>query len=170
MTGARYARVPSVRLRSVPEQGVCLAYTPPPARPALHGLNLAAWLVLSLCDRRDETEIITAYITAIAEADALDATPAASVRQALDQLQQFGLITGRDGDQRVLPAQESSCIEKGGTCGQSGPRELLKTRPLRQPNVVVVKTEIPTAGISFDYDAKPPKARTDQKQPRLRVV
>jgi hypothetical protein len=54
---------PRVRLRPVPEMGVCLAYTP--RRPALHRLNAASWLIVSLCDGRSLAEVAAAYRAAL---------------------------------------------------------------------------------------------------------
>lgn len=55
-----------MRLRPVPELGYCLAYTP--ARPALHRLNPAAWLLAELADGSDLAAIAAEYAAAMAEA------------------------------------------------------------------------------------------------------
>lgn len=52
-----------VRLRPVPEAGVCLAYTA--ARPELHRLNAAGWLLVSLCDGRSLAAVIEGYRAAM---------------------------------------------------------------------------------------------------------
>ena len=52
-----------VRLRPVPEMGACLAYTR--ARPALHRLNAASWLIVSLCDGRSLGELTMGYQAAM---------------------------------------------------------------------------------------------------------
>jgi hypothetical protein len=54
---------PGVRLRPVPEMGVCLAYTP--QKPAIHRLNAASWLIVSLCNRTGAADIASAYRAAV---------------------------------------------------------------------------------------------------------
>lgn len=54
---------PGVRLRPVTEAGVCLAYTA--ARPALHRLNAAGWLLVSLCDGRSLAAVTEGYQAAM---------------------------------------------------------------------------------------------------------
>ena len=80
-----YALEPGVRLRPVPEMGVCLAYTP--ARPGLHRLNAASWLIVSLCDGRSLTEIAVAYRGALGEAGS-----EAELREGIAQLLALGII------------------------------------------------------------------------------
>ena len=48
-----------MRLRAVPEMGVCFAYTP--TRPALHRLNVGSWFLASLCDGRSAASLSAAY-------------------------------------------------------------------------------------------------------------
>ena len=84
-----YALEAGVRLRPVPEMGVCLAYTP--ARPALHRLNAAAWLIASLCDGRSLAAMAAAYHEALGGAEA----PAASkstLREGVAQLLELGIV------------------------------------------------------------------------------
>lgn len=80
---------PLVRLRPVPEQGVCLAYTP--ARPALHALNVTTWFVLTLCDGRPYAAIARAFRRAAA--DSLGpGSGTDALRAALHQLHELGLV------------------------------------------------------------------------------
>ena len=81
---------PGVRLRPIPEQECCLAYVPRP--PALHGLNLTSWLVLSLCDGRTQPAIAEDYFAAVAESGGPGAT-AGALDSALIQWEALGLIT-----------------------------------------------------------------------------
>jgi len=76
---------PGVRLRPVPEMGVCLAYTR--ARPGLHRLNAASWLIVSLCDGRSLAEIAEAYRIALGEAGSETA-----LREGIAQLLTLGII------------------------------------------------------------------------------
>lgn len=85
----RYALEPGVRLRPVPEMGVCLAYTP--ARPALHRLNAAAWLVASLCDGRSFAAMATAYREAMGDVGALAASET-KLREGIAQLLALGIV------------------------------------------------------------------------------
>jgi hypothetical protein len=76
---------PGVRLRPMPEVGVCLAYTP--ARPALHRLNPHSWLIASLCDGRPCAEIAAAYREALGgRADT------AALREGVAQLVALGVV------------------------------------------------------------------------------
>jgi hypothetical protein len=81
-----FALEPGVRLRPVPEMGVCLAYTP--ARPALHRLNAASWLIVSLCDGRSQDEIAVAYRAALAS----EAGSETALDQGIQQLLALGII------------------------------------------------------------------------------
>jgi hypothetical protein len=81
-----------LRLRPVPELGICLAYRPKP--PALHGLNLTSWLVLQLCDGRNDAALAEAYRDCVQPAGgAGDAAGALDL--ALHQLKDLGLIERR---------------------------------------------------------------------------
>jgi hypothetical protein len=75
-----------VRLRPVPEMGVCLAYTP--TRPALHRLNAASWLIVSLCDGRSVADITTAYCAALEG----EAGSEAALRRGIAQLLALGVL------------------------------------------------------------------------------
>lgn len=92
---------PGVRLRPIPEQECCLAYVPRP--PALHGLNLTSWLVLSLCDGRPQQDIARDYFEAATGGPG--ATPGA-LDSALIQLEALGLIQ-RASDESLLKYKES---------------------------------------------------------------
>ena len=78
-----------VRLRPVPEQAMCFAYRRHP--PALHGLNLTSWLVMSLCDGRDDTALAQSYAEAVRAAGGPGDAPGA-LDWALRQLSELGLI------------------------------------------------------------------------------
>ena len=84
-----FALEAGVRLRPVPEMGVCLAYTP--ARPALHRLNAASWLIASLCDGRSLAEIAAAYRSALGS----EAGSEAALRQGIGQLVALGVLCRR---------------------------------------------------------------------------
>ena len=66
--------------------GVCLAYTP--ARPALHRLNAASWLIVSLCDGRPVEDVARAYREALPG----DAGNEEAFRQGLEELLALGVI------------------------------------------------------------------------------
>ena len=84
-----YRRVAGVRLRPVPELGMCLAFTPAP--PRLHTLNPAAWLIAELCGGAAgaalETEFLQRSVPPLAAADALG-----QLQDGLALLQQFGIV------------------------------------------------------------------------------
>jgi len=84
-----------IRLRPVPEMGVCLVYTP--TRPALHRLNAASWLVASLCDGRSLAEIAADYRAALSG----EAGSEAALRQGIRQLLALGII------RRVPPCSDT---------------------------------------------------------------
>jgi len=75
-----------VRLRPVPEMGVCLAYTP--LRPALHRLNAASWLIVSLCDGRAVADIARAYRAAVEGPAGTDE----ALSHGLERLQALGIV------------------------------------------------------------------------------
>ena len=54
-----YRRAQGLRVRPVPEVGHCYVYTP--AQPRLYALNMAAWLVLELCEGRSPRALTQAY-------------------------------------------------------------------------------------------------------------
>ena len=54
-----WIRSPGLRVRPVPELRHCLVYRPRP--PRLFKLNLAAWLVLELCDGRERALLVDGY-------------------------------------------------------------------------------------------------------------
>jgi len=85
---------PGLRLRPVPEQRLCLVYTP--ARPALHALNVTTWFVLTLCDGSTYADIARAFRRAAA--DSLGpGSGTEALRAALTQLLGLGLVR-RDAD------------------------------------------------------------------------
>jgi hypothetical protein len=88
-----------VRLRPVPELGVCLAYTP--ARPALHRLNAASWLIAGLCDGRPLAAIESAYGDAIRRAG--EVPDAAAFREGISRLVALGIV-GRATPPRATAA------------------------------------------------------------------
>lgn len=92
-----WVRSPGVRLRPVPEQRMCLAYRPRP--PALHGLNLSSWLVMELCDGRDDVALSAAYDGAVAPGSGAGDAPGA-LDYALRQLSELGLIERKEDTPR----------------------------------------------------------------------
>lgn len=83
----RYSRAPRLRLRPVPEWESCLVLAPDDA--TLHELNLAAWLILALCDDRTEAQIAPLYQGSVGH---LRPDARADVRAELDRLLDTGLI------------------------------------------------------------------------------
>jgi hypothetical protein len=81
-----FALEAGVRLRPVPEMGVCLAYTA--RRPALHRLNAASWLIASLCDGRSLAEIAADYRAAIAG----EAGSQGAFQQGINELIALGVV------------------------------------------------------------------------------
>ncbi|HXF53726.1 MAG TPA: hypothetical protein VNK52_06335 [Hyphomicrobiaceae bacterium] len=55
-----YARAPNVVLRRFEEWGRCYAYTPD--EPEIYDLNIAAWLIVELCDGRPFQQIEADYL------------------------------------------------------------------------------------------------------------
>lgn len=96
-------REPGLRLRPVPEQACCLVYRPPSAgtvprqAPALHALNLTSWLVLTLCDGRDEAAMSEEFTAALIDTDGPGASRAA-MQSALGQLRALGLVRKMKGE------------------------------------------------------------------------
>ncbi len=84
-----WKRNSEVRLRPVPEQAMCFAYRPKP--PALHGLNLTSWLVMELCDGRDDDALARAYNESVRAAGGAGDAPGA-LDWALRQLHELKLI------------------------------------------------------------------------------
>jgi hypothetical protein len=75
-----------VRLRPVPELGVCLAYTP--KHPALHRLNATSWLIASLCDGRSLADITASYRAAIGGEGDVEA----ALERGIEQLTALGIV------------------------------------------------------------------------------
>jgi hypothetical protein len=71
---------------------MCFAYRRRP--PALLGLNLTSWLVLELCDGRDDRDLEQAYAEAVRTAGGAGDAPGA-LEWALRQLSELGLIERR---------------------------------------------------------------------------
>ena len=100
-----WAQTPGVRLRPMPELACCLAYVRDP--PALHGLNLTSWIVLTLCDGRPEADIARAYLEAVSPVGGPGARRGA-LESALLQLETLRLIRRTSG-----PAYASGPIYEG---------------------------------------------------------
>ncbi len=92
--GPRWAQIPGLRLRPMPELACCLAYVRDP--PALHGLNLTSWIVLTLCDGRPQTDITRAYLEAVSPVGGPGPRRGA-LEAALIQLETLRLIGRTDG-------------------------------------------------------------------------
>jgi hypothetical protein len=95
----RYLLEGGVRLRPMPEVGLCLAYTP--ARPGLHRLNAHSWLIASLCDGRSHPEVAAAYREALG-----GAADDAALREGVAQLVALGLVRVDAETTDVEPVQE----------------------------------------------------------------
>jgi len=85
----RHERAPGLRLRPVPELGVCLAYTP--TAPRLHQLNATAWLILELADGRDDAALTEAFAARTAPALSVPAARR-TVEEGLAGLRACGLL------------------------------------------------------------------------------
>jgi hypothetical protein len=81
-----FALEAGVRLRPVPELGVCLAYTP--KHPALHRLNATSWLIASLCDGRSLTDIAERYRAALGGNGDVEV----ALERGIEQLTALGII------------------------------------------------------------------------------
>jgi hypothetical protein len=72
-----------------------LAYVPrdvaPSRQPALLGLNLTTWLVLTLCDGRDDVALEHAFAEAMADSVGPGTEPTA-LSAALSQLERLGVM------------------------------------------------------------------------------
>jgi hypothetical protein len=75
--------------------GVCLAYTR--ARPGLHRLNAASWLIASLCDNRSLAEIAAAYRAALGG----EAGSETALQHGISELLSLGIV-------RRLPPQSGA--------------------------------------------------------------
>jgi hypothetical protein len=95
---ANWTASPDLRLRPVPELACCLVYVPRP--PALHGLNLTSWLVLSLCDGRDEAAIAKEYFELVTKVGG-PGTARNAVEGALLQLEELRLVRRTTSDEPV---------------------------------------------------------------------
>ena len=82
-----FHHAPGLRLRPVPELGMCLAFTPSP--PRLHTLNPAAWLILELCDGNDESALRPEFLRRCA--------PPLATNDALKQLEDGLSLLQRTG-------------------------------------------------------------------------
>jgi coenzyme PQQ synthesis protein D (PqqD) len=104
---ACYRKVPSVRVRGVPELAVCLVFTP--NDPEVYTLNPSAWLVLRLCDGRSEAKIALAYHAAVEPMLSLDETRR-EVRVGIESLIQKRIIEVVNGRRTRSnpPRQEKS--------------------------------------------------------------
>jgi len=87
---ACYAKTRNLRMRPVPEMGICFVFTP--ARPKLYTLNTSAWLVLVLCDGRHGRALVDAYTEEMAPH--LSRNQAlGEVRDAVRDLELKGIVT-----------------------------------------------------------------------------
>lgn len=92
---ACYRKTPSVKVRPVPEMGICLVFTP--AKPDLYTLNPAAWLVLELCDGRTGRELMVAYAAAMADASRASLNDIEDVRGIVRDMEGKGIIERQHG-------------------------------------------------------------------------
>ena len=92
LTGC-FERSPDLKVRPIPELDVCLVCIPRP--PQLLRLNMAAWLVLELCDGLDLDRLVDSYREVagdrVTTAEVLD-----QVTQGLKMLRQAGLISASE--------------------------------------------------------------------------
>jgi len=87
---ACYAKTRNLRMRPVPEMGICFVFTP--ARPKLYTLNTSAWLVLVLCDGRHGRALVDAYTEEMAPHLSRDQA-LGEVRDAVRDLELKGIVT-----------------------------------------------------------------------------
>ena len=97
-----YALEPGVRLRPVPEMGVCLVYTP--ANPALHRLNPASWLIASMCDGRPLADMAAAYNAALGS----EAGSETALRRGIEQLLALGIVRHLPSCPGAVPSRATS--------------------------------------------------------------
>jgi hypothetical protein len=86
---ASYAKTRNLRIRPVPEMGICFVFTP--ARPKLYTLNTSAWLVLALCDGRRGRALVDAYAEEMAPHLSRD-DALGEVRDAVRDLELKGIV------------------------------------------------------------------------------
>lgn len=87
-----YSRMPSLRIRPVPELNCCIVFTP--QRPHLYTLNPSAWLILELCDGQDGRSLEAAYRSAI-EAQTDDASVDSELHAVVEDFEQKGIVERR---------------------------------------------------------------------------
>jgi len=86
---ACYAKTRNLRVRPVPEMGICFVFTP--ATPKLYTLNTSAWLVLALCDGRRGRALVDAYAEELAPQLSRDEA-LGEVRLAVRDLELKGIV------------------------------------------------------------------------------
>ena len=84
-----YAKTRNLRVRPVPEMGICFVFTP--ATPKLYTLNTSAWLVLALCDGRRGAALVDAYADEMVQHLSRDAA-LREVRTAVRDLELKGIV------------------------------------------------------------------------------
>ncbi|MBB3176210.1 hypothetical protein [Variovorax sp. Sphag1AA] len=78
-----------MRVRPVPELGYCLVFTPD--RPKLYTLNVAAWLLLELCDGQDR-DVLESEFRQVYEEQGAGAGNAPNVRFIIEDLEDKGIL------------------------------------------------------------------------------
>lgn len=91
-----WAKVPGLRQRAIPESENLLLFTP--ERPALHWLNLNAWLIFELCDGSNEEQLFAAYLDAI-QGKTSPEEAKHHLEDGLRQLQAIGVIASQPSSQ-----------------------------------------------------------------------
>lgn len=92
---ASYRKTRNLRIRPIPEMGLCLVFTP--AAPQLYTLNPAAWLVLELCDGRTGRSLEREYARAITESSRASTPTAEDVRGIVQDMERKGIIERHQG-------------------------------------------------------------------------
>lgn len=97
---AAYRKPDNLRVRSVPEWGCLLVYTP--STPNLHYLDAHSWLIFELCDGRPYTEILADFVACV-PADTPVEQAETALQEVMTTLLGNGVITAS-----ALPAEVTS--------------------------------------------------------------
>ncbi len=97
--GELYRTTPGLRMRPVPELGICIVFTP--AEPQLFNLNVHAWLILELAPGKTRDELASSYVARVVP----PLTAAVAERQLQDALE---MLTSRGMLELVADAEASA--------------------------------------------------------------
>ena len=94
----RYSQTPGVRIRPVPELGICVVFTPAP--PQLFNLNPHAWLILELAPGQTYEELETRYLARVVP-PLTDVVARRQLEEGLQQLVRCGIIASRASEPEI---------------------------------------------------------------------